>query len=192
MRYLIFSIFLVVSTLGLSAQNEEQHVQNLRFFNHSQVGFLIGEESENKVIKAMIPSFHTVNGIRIGNHFGMGVGIGIEPFEYTIYPVFASGYYFLTNKKNTPYLAVKGGYAFANSKTKAGNYYYNGEYNNKGGLMFNPEIGVRFKTAGFDMTLSGGYRYQRLESQATPDGTIYTYKHTVDYKRTSITLGIMF
>jgi hypothetical protein len=156
------------------------------------VGLLIGEESENKVQKAMFPSFQTVNGVRLGNHFGFGIGVGVEPLEYTVFPVYASGYYFLTDKKNTPYFALKGGYALANSHKKNNYYPYNGEYHNKGGVLFNPEIGVRFKVSGIDLTLSGGYRYQRLVSQNTPDGMIYTYTHRVDYHRTSVTLGIMF
>jgi len=185
MKYYILFFVLVLSSLGLSAQN-------LRYFNHSQVGILIGDESENKAIKAMIPSFQTVNGIRLGNHFGFGIGVGVEPFEYTAFPVFLNGYYFLNNKKTSPYFAVKGGYAFANSHKKINNNHYDGTHDNKGGLMFNPEVGVRFNVSGFDMTLSGGYRYQRLESQVTPERSIYTYKHTVDYRRTSVTLGIMF
>ena len=191
MRYYILFALSFFSISTLLAQQEEQQSKQLRYFNHSQVGLLIGEESEEQERKAMIPSFNTVNGIRFGNHFGIGVGVGIEPFEYTVFPVYASGYYFLTNKRNSPYFALKGGYAFANSHKQINSYYY-GEHNNKGGLMINPEIGVRFKVSGFDMTLSGGYRYQRLESQATTEGTVYTYNHKVDYNRVSVALGIMF
>ena len=191
MRYYILFALSFFSISTLLAQQEEQQSKQLRYFNHSQVGLLIGEESEEQARKAMIPSFHTVNGIRFGNHFGIGVGVGIEPFEYTVFPVYASGYYFLSNKRNSPYFALKGGYSFANSHKQINSYYY-GEHNNKGGLMINPEIGVRFKVSGFDMTLSGGYRYQRLENQATTEGTVYTYNHKVDYNRVSVALGIMF
>ena len=191
MRYYIFFALSIFAFSSLLAQKEEQQRQ-FRYFNHSQVGLLIGEESEDQARKAMIPTFQTVNGVRVGNHFGIGIGVGAEPFEYTVFPVYLSGYYFLTNKKNTPYFAFKGGYAFADSHKKISNYYYNGEHNNKGGLMISPEIGVRFKVSGFDMTLSGGYRYQRLESRVTQEATIYTYNHRVDYKRVSVALGIMF
>jgi len=191
MRYYILFALIIFSISSLLAQKEAQQSQQLRYFNHSQVGLLIGEESEDRMRKALIPTFHTVNGIRIGNHFGIGVGVGIEPFEYTVFPVYASGYYFLTSKKHTPYFALKGGYTFANSHKKIINY-YDGEHNNKGGLMINPEIGVRFKVSGFDMTLSGGYRYQRLKSQLTTEDAVYTYKHKVDYNRVSVALGIMF
>jgi hypothetical protein len=192
MRYLTLFILSILFIPGLLAQKEAPQSSTLNYFNHTQVSFLIGEESEDQQRKAMIPSFQTTNGIRIGSHWGIGLGIGVEPYEYVAFPVFISGYYFLNNKKNSPYCSFKGGYAFANSHKKIGNYYYNGEYDNRGGLMFNPEIGVRFKVSGFDLTLSGGYRFQRLESRITADGTIYTYTHRVDYKRTSVTLGIIF
>ena len=41
--------------------------------------------------------------------------------------------------------------------------------------MLNPEIGFRIKMPYFDMTLSGGYRFQRLKSQVTQEGSPYTY-----------------
>ena len=192
MRYYILLALAIIYTSGLLAQNEGQQSKKLRYFNHSYAGFLIGEESENQVRKAMIPSFHTINGVCVGDHFGIGVGVGVEPFEYTVFPVYMSGYYFLTNKKNTPYFSLKGGYAFANSHKQIGNNYYYGEYNNKGGVMINPEIGVRFKVSDFDLTLSGGYRFQRLESHITQENSPYTYHHRVDYKRVSVALGIMF
>ena len=58
--------------------------------------------------------------------------------------------------------------------------------------MLNPEIGLRIKMPYFDMTLSGGYRFQRLESRISQEGSPYTYNRRVDYNRVSFTLGIMF
>ena len=193
MKKLTILVLSVLLSSGLLAQTEAQPTQQLNYFNHTQVALLIGEESENQMLKAMIPSFQTTNGVRVGDHFGIGIGLGVEPLEYTVFPVFLSGYYYLTNKKNTPYFALKGGYAFTNSHKQVLNYYsYNGKNNNKGGLMFNPEIGVRFKVSDFDMTLSGGYRFQRLKSNYSQEESIYVYHHQVNYSRVSVTLGIMF
>jgi len=184
MLYLLFAA-------GLWAQTEVQQIRKLSYFNQTQVALLIGEESEDQTRKALIPSFQTVNGIRIGENWGLGIGLGVEPYEYVAFPVFFSSYYFFNAEKASPYFAFKGGYSFANSHKNL-NYYYNGKYDNKGGWMFNPEIGIRFKASTFEITLSSGYRFQRLNSNITQDGSLYTYNRRVDYKRVSFALGIMF
>ena len=194
MKHYTLFILLIVSALSVQAQTEVPQSQKVNYFNHTQVSLLIGEESEDQTRKAMIPSFQTVTGLRLGEHFGIGLGVGVEPFRYVAFPVFMSGYYFLSDKKIAPYFAAKAGYAFANSHKRLAisSYYYNGDFNNKGGLMLNPEIGFRIKMPYFDMTLSGGYRFQHLESRISAKDSPYTYKHKVDYHRVSIALGIMF
>jgi hypothetical protein len=191
MKHYILLILSVFFASAVCAQQEEQQTQKLRYFNHTQASLLIGEESEDQTRKAMIPSFQTVNGVLIGKHFGAGIGVGAEPFEFIAFPVFLSGYYFVNNnKKASPYFVVKSGYAFSNSHKKL-NYYY-GDYDNRGGLMINPEMGIQLTFSGFDLTLSGGYRFQRLESRITQENSHYVYKRTVDYNRISFALGIMF
>ena len=69
---------------------------------------------------------------------------------------------------------------------------YYGDFDNTGGLMFNPEVGFRLKMTNFDMTLSGGYRFQRLKSKITPQNVKYTYNYQVEYNRVSIALGLFF
>jgi hypothetical protein len=192
MKYYLLFFLSVFSVFSVWAQKEAQQTQKLRYFNHTQVSLLIGEESEDQTRKALISSFQTVNGIRMGEHLGLGVGLGVEPFEYVVYPVFIGGYYFINNhQKTVPYFAMKGGYAFSKSSKNLGHYYY-GTYDNKGGVMFNPEIGVRIRMSGLDLTVSCGYRYQRLTSHVTQDNSAYTYNRQVGYKRTSFALGIMF
>jgi len=192
MKHYILLILSVCFSSALLAQETTQQTQKFRFFNHTQVSMLIGEESENQQRKAMIPSFQTVNGIYLGKHVGVGIGVGAEPFEYVTFPVFASAHYFFSANKVIPYAGLKAGYAFSNSHKKLEYSYMYGDFNNKGGLMFNPEIGFRIRMPYFDLTLSGGYRFQRLESRITQEGSIYTYNRRVDYQRTSFTLGIMF
>jgi len=187
MKYFLSFIASVFFTCGLFAQQE------LGYFNHTQVNFLIGEESEDSQQKAVIPSFQSFNGFRVAANWGLGVGVGVEPFEYKVYPVFAGIYYFFTNVKHSPYFALKAGHAFSNSTKKFNNYGYYGDYKHKGGLMVIPEFGFRFKMFDYEMTLSGGYRFQRLKSQATQGNTSnYTYDHQVEYNRVSFSVGILF
>jgi len=193
MRYYLLLVLCIVTVSGLFAQQETAHQsQKMNYFNHTQVSLLIGEESEDKSRKAIIPSFQNITGILLREHVGIGLGVGVEPFEYVVFPVFINSNYFFNFRKTAPYFSVKAGYAFANSHKKLNYVYYYGDYSNKGGFMLNPEIGLRIKMPYFDMTLSGGYRFQHLESRILQEGSLYTYKHKVDYNRATFTLGIMF
>ena len=192
MRYYILLALSIFAVSSLLAQKEEQQSKELNYFNHTQVSLLVGEESEDQSRKAIIPSFQNVTGIFLSKHIGIGLGVGVEPFEYVVFPVFINGDYFFNFSKTAPYFSVKAGYAFANSHKKLNYAYYYGDYTNKGGFMLNPEIWLRIKMPYFDMTLSGGYRLQHLESRISPEGSQYTYKHKVDYNRATFTLGIMF
>ncbi|MDR0795509.1 MAG: hypothetical protein LBE79_05555 [Tannerella sp.] len=192
MKYLILLFISVLFNPVLFAQGEMNRTQKLRYFNHTQISGLVGEESEDLSRKAIIPSFQTTTGIYVGKHAGVGLGVGIEPFEYITFPVFAGGYFFMNDKKTSPYFAAKAGYAFSNSNKRLIHHYINGVYDNKGGVMVNPEIGLRIKMPYFDMTLSGGYRFQRLVSRITEDHSHYTYTRRVDYNRVTFALGIIF
>jgi len=186
MKYILLFTLTIITFSGLLAQ------QNVAYFNHTQVSFFIGEESEDKTQKATIPSFQTTNGIRVGENWAIGLGIGAEPFEYLVYPVFASCHYFFNNLKYNPFFNVKVGHAFSKSHKKFNEYGYYGDFDHKGGFMFNPEVGVRFKMFDIEMTLSGGYRFQRLKSEVTQQYSYYNYNRQVEYNRISFALGIIF
>lgn len=189
MKHVILFFLSLVSASGLMAQNEMQ------YFNHTQIGVFIGEESEDQNQKSLIPSFQTIHGIRFTENLGLGIGVGAEPFEYMVYPVFVNGYLLSNCIKHKPYLALKIGHAFSNSHKKFNNYGIYGDYTNKGGFMIHPEVGVRLKIADYDLTLSAGYRFQRLKSdisQGVTSSLYYSYSHQVDYNRVSFSLGLMF
>jgi len=187
MKYILLFIVSTFFTFGLFAQHD------LVYFNHTQVNFLIGEESEDNQQKAIVPSFQSFNGLRFDTNWGIGLGVGVEPFEYKVYPVFAGVYYFFTKVKHNPYIAFKAGHAFSNSSKIFNNYGYYGDFKHNGGLMVIPEFGFRFKMFDYEMTVSGGYRFQRLNSKITQQNTSnYTYKHQVDYNRVSFSIGILF
>ena len=186
MKYMLLFALTIISFSDLLAQHD------VAYFNHTQVSFFIGEESEDKTQKATIPSFQTINGIRYGENWAIGLGIGAEPFEYLVYPVFFSCHYFFNNLKYNPFFDFKVGHAFSRSHKKFNEYGYYGDFDHKGGLMFQPEVGVRFKMFDVEMTLSGGYRFQRLKSKAKQQNSYYTYEHQVEYNRVSFALGIMF
>ena len=185
MKYVLSFVLMFFFISGLMAQTK------MTYYNQTQVGFFIGEESEDENQKALVPSFQTINGILFDEVFGLGIGIGAEPFEYLVIPVFFSGTVFINKLKQRPFVTLKIGHAFSNSDKRFDYYNYGGDFKHKGGIMVNPELGVRFKISDFDMTLSAGYRFQRLKSAASQSGN-YTYNHEADYNRVSFAIGILF
>ena len=99
-------------------------------------------------------------GHRFSRWVGVGGGIGFEGYAMgwgrNVIPLFAEVRGFFTNKKVSPYYAVRAGYGFAltndlNNITEA-----------KGGYMFNPQLGLRFG-GGSDVSfyMGAGVHFQQ-------------------------------
>ena len=115
--------------------------------------------------------------------------------SYLIFPVFADFRVTFLKSNLSPVMAVKGGYAFANSKKEIfqGNY-YNGDYKNTGGGMFNPEIGFKVTmTERADFMLTIGYWYQHVKSDIKEKyGYNQTHTRTSDLNRLSFSVSFLF
>ena len=132
----------------------------------------------------------TTHSILLNEVFSLGLGVGVEPFEYLVFPVFISSSYYFNRLKHKPFITFKIGNAFSNSDKPIPAYSYRDDIKHKGGMMVNPEIGIRLKISTFDLTLTGGYRFQRLKSDNV--SAVYTYHHDVDYNRVSFAIGVLF
>jgi len=199
MRTHIFAIaFILLHVVGYAQNNTEatkQQTLGMGYFCHIQPGLLAGEEG---VHKAVFTSLHIVNGYQINDHFSLGMGVGADFLEFTVFPVFADArLYGTTNQRAKPFVGIKGGYAFAKSSKPLNAPAY-GTFDNRGGVMVNPEIGVLVRSSDFfNFTISFGYRFQQTKSTiktpahwGSPHTT--TYYHNVNYNRFSVTIGFVF
>jgi hypothetical protein len=121
------------------------------------------------------PAVMVTEGYRFNAHWAAGLGVGLEVFDYNLYPAFAEVRYTLWDNQLSPYFALKAGNAFSLSKTKHYDdevpipYYdytaWNSDLKNKGGLMLHPEIGVKLPISEkIDLQFSVAYWYQKIES----------------------------
>ncbi|MDR2584720.1 MAG: hypothetical protein LBC84_00630 [Prevotellaceae bacterium] len=195
-KIIIITIFLVAG-INLLAQDRSK---SEGYYNLTQLSFLMGEVNEDAptpVKQNMIPSVVNINGYRANEHFSIGLGIGMTPFSYTIFPVFADLRITLFDDHLSPVLALKAGYAFTNSKKDAWEYHSN-DVTNRGGAMVNPEFGIKVSiTERADFMLTIGYWYQHLKSEmkgAYPGYYDYGYDRTrtADINRLSLSLGFLF
>ena len=81
-------------------------------------------------------------GYRFKPVIGVGIGTGLQGYDIgwgkNVIPVFAEARGYFLRKKTSPYYAVRGGYGFGLRNQ------LNGITEASGGVMFNPEVGVRF------------------------------------------------
>jgi hypothetical protein len=138
--------------------------------------------------------FHSSLNYAFHKNLSAGTGAGLEFLRETYLPVTANVLYQFGDKKAiTPFVRLQAGYQAPLESNTAPNYsiYYpetSGTLNAKGGFMANPSIGVIVYTRiGLGISLSAGYRYQRLTYKGDKDYALYA-----EYNRLSLTLGIIF
>ena len=187
-KILFLLIFILCVGTSLWAQSNKSVHEG--YYNLTQMSFIIGEVSYNSAVKSeMIPSVVNINGYRVNEYFSVGVGVGMTPLPYTIFPVFADFRVILLKSNLSPVLAFKGGYAFANSKKDI--WGYGSDNKNTGGAMVNPEVGFKIPmTERADFMLTIGYWYQHIESEFTGYNSQYNRKS--DLNRLSFSIGFLF
>ena len=154
---------------------------------------------------SVAPSFTITSGYIFNQHWATGAGVGFEIFDYNLFPLFAELRYTLWDNKMSPFVAVKGGYAFGNFKAKHFDelslnwapYMVNDvTLRHYGGFMFHPEIGVKVPlNENSDLLFTAAYRYQKTKSLAKKEygnGQFDEWEHNEDFNRLSFSIAIMF
>jgi len=160
------------------------------------------------------PSVTMTNGYMFNEHWAAGVGVGFEIFDRNMFPAFADIRYTLWDNKVSPYFAIKGGYAFSDFKKKhydnlTLNYdpysVPNADFRCYGGLLLNPEMGVKVPLSGnADLLFTVAYRYQKIKSvirqsydygvyeDINNSGSFNEWTHKENLNRLSFGVAVMF
>ena len=151
------------------------------------------------------PSFTMSGGYRFNQHWAAGAGAGIEIFDHNLYPLFAELKYTHWDNRISPYVAMKGGYAFGDFKAKHYEelwlnwqpyYISDATLRNFGGMMLHPEIGVKVPLYDYcDLLFSAAYRYQEKKSVARRDlesNQFDEWEHNEKLNKLSFGVAIMF
>jgi len=151
------------------------------------------------------PSVSITNGYRFNEHWAAGIGVGYEIFKHNLCPVFADVRYSVWNNKISPVFAFKTGYAIGNLKKQ----HYdeldldyqpysinNADFRNYGGLMVQPEMGVKvILNENADLLITVAYRYQKIRT-ITSQSFEYNYydewEHKESLNRLMFGVAIMF
>ncbi|MEQ9425232.1 MAG: hypothetical protein RJQ09_12485 [Cyclobacteriaceae bacterium] len=151
------------------------------------------------------PSLHLISGYQFNQFVGLGLGTGFQSLSnVNIIPTYATFRGDIFDTRIAPFYYVDAGYGFGVNKDD--DIFFGDEVDSKGGLMFSPGLGVRFKLKKIYLTTSLGYKLQKASverrydnvwwgwstsSIGPPSGEeIYNEKRT--YKRVEFRIGIGF
>ncbi len=136
-------------------------------------------------------------GYRFSKNMILGAGLGLDTYEFAIekalIPIFAEYRYEFLNKSFTPFINIRGGYAALHPVIN--NNFFWGGGTSKGGLNFNPSVGVRLASrAKGHFNFSLGYTIQEYEETGfiwtqNPDGTDQNSEYTDKVLFQRFTLG---
>lgn len=167
----------------------DYHGYNIKF----SAGILAGN-SENGRVHSL--SIHASNGYQFRNGLNAGMGTGIENLDVVLIPVYADFRYHPLRTRVSPFVWMKGGYAFPGSDYKSYSYYYG--YNSgktTGGILFNAGLGTAlYSWRGNAVTMSAGYRTQRIRYKQIRHywQENSTREVITDFKRFEIQFGFIF
>jgi hypothetical protein len=174
----LYNIMQVSLLLG-SSQLTDRTSYNIPYYPYSSTiyaPYTVYYYPYTRTTLNVAPSFTITNGYMFNKHWAAGAGVGFEIFDYNLFPLFAELQYTLWDNKISPFVVVKGGYAFGSFKAKhydelylnwSPYYIADTRLRNYGGLMVHPEIGVKVPLSeNSDLLFIVAYRYQKTKSVA--------------------------
>jgi hypothetical protein len=172
------------------AQEVTEAVKPHRYFNSFQSGGLFGEKDKGTSF-----TFSTIHGVQL-KKWRLGGGLGFDSYQrWRAVPLSAVASFDIAHFKNS-YLSVvlNGGYSKAWYRQTEE---YEPDLDVKGGPMISSSIGYRIIADKWNINVSAGYRWQRINFKYSPqywywsdNGASSTvYSVTEDIQRLVIQIG---
>jgi hypothetical protein len=189
--WLILTGSIIISNAQVEKQEQPKKGCSCSFSSINQVGLLYGTKGGYYLLQ-------TINGIRYKTWFA-GIGVGVDPYFRTGYPVFVDFRKDLINKSATPFLYADVGVHIVKDKNDLLNQWYEDVYRN--GAYTDVGIGYKFSIfSKFQGVISAGYSYKNVERRNMYIGNNCTsgrcYDNYETYKdylhRGTIKLGFQF
>jgi len=164
-----------------------QGIDGSGYFNVTDFGLLIGSgnNEQNRIL-----SFTTVHGYAFIPYLFTGVGSGVELFEQATIPVFSDIRWHFYNRKISPFINFRCGYAFPLQDPES---YWDFTFDTRGGMLWSAGMGTAIQmNSGNACTINVLYRYQGIKTLRTIEWTGYTSELLKKYNRFEIRFGFMF
>jgi hypothetical protein len=212
MKKILFVILAALIVFDAFSQSNESRFENRKkegYYNITQMGLLMGNRklseqnsnyyynNPNRMLVA--PSVTMINGIMTADGGGMGIGVGYEIFEHDLFPVFIDIRRTLRDNDVSPFFAFKIGYSIGNLSKKHydqlyyPNYHNNVYLKNHGGLMINPEMGIKMPLSDkADLLFTVAYRYQKMKTKITSKFGHQEWEYKTNMNRMGFGVAVMF
>ena len=175
--------FIILPALFLSDAFSQEASERKKYFNTTQVSILMGHRpfdqnhyNQQRNQLHVSPSVTMTHGGFLNDSWSAGAGVGIELIDHNLFPLFAEVKYAPRRNAVSPFFALKIGHAFGTNKKHyeyllidIWPYHFQNVYlKHHGGLMFQPEMGVRIPVdEKSDLMLSIAYRHQKTKTTVT-------------------------
>lgn len=124
------------------------------------------------------------SGYNLNQHFGLGVGIGLDDYDTEAFSVFINARYAPWRRKVTPYLSGKVGYGIPINLLDDNSFQ---DY--KSGILLSPKVGFQFSSrSNSSFLIEVGYNFQRMKRSFAWQET----KDQIVFRRLCTTIGIEF
>lgn len=159
----VLALFLwLVSTQALFAQDEISP-KTKKYVNHTEFGFLFGQNGEFEDVFSVdlfnSISIKTFHGYRFHRLAQVGLSTGLDVYPNVLFvPVMVGVRGDITAKAVSPFYGLDLGYGFAKFEQR----FFDDDFNSKGGFMYNPVFGLRFRLkSSASLSLALGYQRTR-------------------------------
>lgn len=151
--WIVLSGSILRSNAQVKKQEQPQKGCSCSFSSINQTGILYGTKGAYYLLE-------TINGIKYKTWFA-GIGVGVDPYFRTGYPVFFDLRKDLINKNSSPFLYADVGVHIVKDKNDQVNQWYENIYSN--GTYTNAGIGYKFAIfSKFKGVISAGYSYKNV------------------------------
>jgi len=197
---IILFTFIMVEAFPQLSENRFENRKKEGYYNITQMGLLMGNRklsdqnsyyyyNPNNNVQ-VTPSVTMINGVMSAEGWGVGIGAGFEIFEHNLFPVFIDFRHVLRDDDVSLFFAFKTGYSIGNLSKKT---YDNVYFRNFGGLMVNPEMGIKIPlNEKADLLFTVAYRYQKMKTTFTQRFNNYENEYNTSMNRMAFGVAIMF
>lgn len=137
---------------------------------------------------------HTVNGYQLNRFIYTGGGIGLErltSYQESFLPLYGRVAVDLLNKKTTPFIFSDLGYAHFWTREDQGDWNWQENYKDRGGLYFSTGMGVRIFTSS-KVSVVTGLTYKRTVHHKEFNNWNGFVQQKITYNRMGINVGVSF